>query len=120
MKTKGNPILDAFEKMKEAQFAKRLAAHSELEQIAMLLSGNRLGFLGEKRSDLFLGDYDLVKKQLAKAFLEDSEQDEELTYTKADWARALKKVLGPEGWKKHQHRFPLLKDYWEVEVENHG
>ena len=110
---KPNPLLAAFEAKKEAEFTGRLARNSEINMIAMLIAGSRLGFLGEKRGDLLIEEQIAVKMEIADVLIKDSEDDPHLTYTKADLARSLQQILGPEGWKKHQKLFPLLYEYWD-------
>ena len=112
MANKPNPILAAFEAKKEREFQGRLERNSEIDMISMLIAGSRLGFLGEKRADLLIEEQIDVKMQLAENLLKDAEDDKELTYTKADLARTLQQILGPDGWKKHQNLFPILRDYW--------
>ena len=123
MANKPNPILAAFEaKLRrefaeekaqmEAEYRERLHRNSELSMIAHLIAGSRLGFLGEKRADLLIEEQIDVKMQLAENLLKDAEDDKELTYTKADLARTLQQILGPDGWKKRQHLFTILRDYW--------
>lgn len=123
MAKKQNPILAAFEAKLRKEFAEEMAAleaeakerqkcTSEIEMISMLIAGNRLGFLGEKRANLLLEEQIDVKMEFAAALLKDAEDDEDLTFTKADLARTVRQILGEEGWKKHRKLFPLLRDYW--------
>lgn len=111
MAKKQNPILAAFEAKKEAEFAQRRANLTEINMIAMLMAGSKLGFLGEKRAGLLLTEQIEQKKQIAKVLLEDSKVDPSLTYTKADLARSVKQILG-KNWDIHKYLFPLLSDYW--------
>lgn len=113
MATKTNPILAAFEAKLEAEYKQRLARNSEINMIAMLIAGSRLGFLGEKRADLLIEEQIDVKMEIADVLLKDAKDDPSLTYTKADLARAVQQILGPEGWKRHQKLFPLLYEYWD-------
>ena len=113
MAKKQNPILEAFEAKKEAEFKARLERNSEINVIAMLIAGSRLGFLGEKRADLLIEEQIYVKMELARNLLQDAKDDKEMAYTKADLARTLKQILGPEGWNKRKHLFPLLREYWD-------
>ena len=87
---KPNPILAAFERKKEKEFLQRLHRNSEMNMIAMLLAGNNLGFLGEKRAGVLLDEM------------------------KADIHRRLVQILGKDEWKRVQKLFPLLYEYWEV------
>lgn len=112
-KNKQNPLLAAFEAKKEAEFSGRLACNTEINMMAMLIAGNDLGFIGEKRADLLLAKHVETKMQIADDLLKDAETDKELTYTKADMARRLKQILGPDGWVRCRELFPLLRDYWE-------
>lgn len=112
-KNKQNPLLAAFEAKKEAEFSGRLGCNTEINMMAMLIAGNDLGFIGEKRADLLLARHVEVKMQIADELLKDAETDKELTYTKADMARRLKQILGPDGWNRCKELFPLLRDYWE-------
>ena len=97
----------------EEKYKQRLARNSEITMIAMLIAGNDLGFLGEKRADLLLEQLLETKEQLATDLLEDAKVDKSLTYTKADLARRLKKILGPVGWDHCKMLFPLLYEYWD-------
>lgn len=112
MAKKQNPILAAFEAKKEAEFSQRLGKNTEINLIAMLIAGNDLGFLGEIRAGLLLEAQLETKMRLADALLTDAEDDKELAYTKADWARRLIQILGADNWPRYQHLFPLLRDYW--------
>lgn len=112
MAKKQNPILAAFEAKKEVEFSKRLATNTEINLIAMLIAGNNLGIIAEKRAHPFLAEQIEVKMQIAEAILEDSKSDKSLEYTKADLAGAVKQILGPEGWESCKYLFPLLGDYW--------
>ena len=113
MAKKINPLLAAFEAKKEAEFMGRLACNTEINLIAMLIAGNDLGFLGEKRADLLLAEVIEVKMKIADDLLKDSRDDATLAYTKADLARRVKQILGPDGWQRCKKLFPLLEDYWE-------
>lgn len=112
-KSKPNPLLAAIEAKMEAQFQGRLACNTEISLIAMLIAGNDLGFLGEKRADLMLEETIEVKMKIADDLVKDAEDDKDLTYTKADLARRVKQILGPDGWARCHKMFPLLRDYWE-------
>lgn len=111
-KNKPNPILAAFEAKKEAEFQGRLACNTEMNMIAMLIAGNDLGFLAEKRADLLLEKLIETKMKIANDLVKDAEDDKELVYTKADLARRVKQILGPDGWERCKMLFPLLRDYW--------
>lgn len=113
MAKKQNPVLAAFEAKKEEEFKARLACNSEINMIAMLIAGNRLGFLGEKRADLLVEEQIDVKMEIADVLLKDAKDDPSLTYTKGDLARSVQKILGPDGWRRHQKLFPLLYEYWD-------
>lgn len=110
---KQNPILAAFEAKKEAEYSQRLARNTEINLMAMLIAGSRLGFLGEKRAGLLLDEQIGVKIKLADALLADAKDDPSLVYTKADLFRSLHQILGPAEWVRCQKLFPLLYEYWE-------
>lgn len=111
-KNKQNPLLAAFEAKMEAEFAGRLACNTEINLMAMLIAGNDLGFIGEKRADLLLAQHIETQIQIAEELLGDAAADKELTYTKATLARRLKQILGQDGWDRGKYLFPLLRDYW--------
>ena len=113
MAKKPNPLLAQFEAKKEAEFMGRLACNTEINLIAMLIAGNDLGFLGEKRADLLLAEVIEVKMQIADQLVSDAKDDATLAYTKADLARRVKQILGPDGWERCKQLFPLLKEYWD-------
>lgn len=113
MAKKQNPLLAAFEAKKEAEFSGRLACNTEINMMATLIAGNDLGFIAEKRADLLLERIVEVKMQIADDLLADAEADKALTYTRADMARRMKQILGPDGWNRCKGLFPLLRDYWD-------
>lgn len=113
MSRKPNPLLAAFEAKKEAEFTGRLACNTEINVIAMLIAGNDLGFLSTKRADQLLARHVEIKMQIADGLLNDAANDKDLTYTKADLARRIKQILGPDGWSRCRELFPLLRDYWD-------
>ena len=113
MAKKQNPMLAAFEAKLEAQYKERLSCNDEINLISMLIAGSRLGFLGEIRGDLLIEEQIDVKMELVENLLQDAKDDKDLTFTKADLARTLKQILGPEGWNKRKHLFKLLRDYWD-------
>lgn len=113
MAKKQNPFLAAFEAKKEAEFQGRLACNTELNMIAVLVAGNDLGFLAEKRADLLLARLVEVKMEIADDLVSDAKDDVELDHTKAALARRVKQILGPDGWDRCKQLFPLLRDYWE-------
>lgn len=115
-KNKPNPILAQFEAKKEAEFTGRLACNTEINMMSALIAGNDLGFIAEKRADLLLARMVEVKMELATDLVADAKADKSLTYTKADLARRLKQILGPDGWIRCRELFPLLRDYWEVDA----
>ena len=106
-----------FNAQKEAEFDQRLGRNTEINMIAMLIAGNDLGILGEKRADPMLEDHIDVKMRLVDELLEDAENDPDLVYTIYDLASRVKSILGVEGWAKYQKLFPMLRDYW-IEEEN--
>ena len=114
-KNKQNPLLASIEAKLEAEFIGRMARHTEISLIAMLIAGNDLGFLGEKRADLLLAKHVEVQMQMAEELLGDAAADKELTYTKAILARRLKQILGQDGWNRCKGMFPLLQEYWDWE-----
>lgn len=122
MGNKQNPVLAAFEaKLRrefeeekrllvaqlEENFQARLACNSEINMIAMLIGGDRLKFLGEKRADQLIEEQIDVKMEIAQILLKDSEDDPSLEHTRVDLARTIRQILGPEGWEKHKKLFPI-------------
>ena len=110
---KPNPILAAYKAQLEREYHQRLTRNSEINMIAMLIAGNNLGFLSEKRAGILLDEVIEVKMKLANDLLTDSENDPTLTYTKADIYRALVQILGKDEWRRVKTLFPLLHEYWE-------
>lgn len=113
MAKKPNPVLAAFEAKKEKEFQGRLACNTELNMIAVLIAGNDLGFLAEKRADLLLARLVEVKMEIADDLVSDAKDDVELDHTKYVLARQVKQILGKDGWNRCKQLFPLLRDYWE-------
>ena len=113
MAKKPNPLLAAFEAKKEAEFQGRLACNSEINMMAVLIAGNDLGFLAEKRADLLLARLVEVKMEIADDLVNDAKDDADLEHTKYILARQVKQILGKDGWERCKKLFPLLRDYWE-------
>jgi hypothetical protein len=113
VKNKQNPILAAFEAKKEAEFHGRLACNTEINMMAVLIAGNDLGFIAEKRADLLLERLVEVKMEIADDLLSDAKDDKTLEHTKAALASRVKQILGADGWNRCKQLFPLLQDYWE-------
>lgn len=107
-----------FEAQKEAEFSQRLGKNTEINLIAMIIAGNDLGIMAEKRAGLMLEEHIDVKMRLVDELLEDAEDDPELVYTIYDLANRVKSILGPEGWTKYQKLFPMLRDYWDEEEKH--
>lgn len=110
MAKKQNPILARFEAMKEAQFKARMAIHTEINLLGLIIAAD-----DEELADVgsLLMRFIQVKMKLAEDIVEDSRADPSLVYTKADVARRVKSVLSREDWERYRELFPLLKDYWE-------
>ena len=117
MAKKQNPILEAFEAMKEAQFKQRRAVHEEINMLSLIIAADDEKETFEESGEMDVGKllfrYIEVKMQMAKDIVEDSETDRTLVYTKADVARRVKSILGKEDWERYKDLFPFLKDYWE-------
>lgn len=113
---KKNPILDAFEKKKEQEFAFRRRANEEISIIAMIIAADdSLEPEDPQMIGLMLDDYFSTKEILARDMLEDIKSDREMVYTRCDLARRLKQTLGRDLWVKYRERFPLLREYWECD-----
>ena len=127
---KPNPLLAAFEAKLRKEFAEEMAAfavekdiefreglarNTEIDLISLLISGNDLGIIGQKRSGSLLEDFFDVKVKLCKDVLTDADDDPDLGHTKATLAKRLKSIMGRENWEKHHEQFPLLRDYWAWE-----
>lgn len=111
-------ILADYDAQKEAEFQQRLAKNTEFCQIAMLIAGNDLGILAEKRAGPMLEEHMDVLVKLTDDLLEDAEADRDLVYTIHNLACRVRSILGREGWAKHQKLFLLLRDYWDKEEPN--
>lgn len=109
MANKQNPILAAFEAMKEAEFKQRRAIHEEINMLSLIISADdeEIEAVGN-----LLFRYIQVKMQMAKEIVADAKADHSLVYTKADVARRVKSVLSAEDWEQYKELFPLLRDYW--------
>jgi hypothetical protein len=130
MAKKQNPLLAAFEAKlrqefeqelalklaeQEVNFQQRLAKNTEINMIAMIIAGNDLGILAEKRAGLLLEEQIDVKMRIADELIADAEVDPDLVYTIHDLASRVRSILGREGWRKYQELFPMLRDYWSKE-----
>lgn len=106
---KKNPILEAYEAKLERQYQLRLAHNSEISMLGLIISADDEGI--EDVGGL-LFRYIETKMQIAKDIVNDSKDDKELTYTRADIARRVKQILGDWDWERFKELFPLLEEYW--------
>ena len=111
MARKPNPILDAFERKKEAEFAERRKRNSEIDMMALLFSANKELKVGPGRAGFLLAEYIDQKMEIAGKLLKDD--DPELLHTKRDFAWRLKNILGEENWKNYRELFPFCREYWD-------
>jgi hypothetical protein len=107
---------------KEAEFAVRLAAHTEVKLMALLIAANRELKVGAGRAPFLLAEFIDVEAQIAQDILDDigdshkkhGNGDAEFLHTKKDLALTLKRILGPDAWKQYRELFPMLREYWEI------
>ena len=111
MARKTNPLLASFEAKLEQQYKARLDINAEVDLITHLISCNEDLGVGPGRAEKVLNGFLETKMEIMDMVISD---EKDLDYTKAKVAIRLKQVLGPDLWKKYQHFFPLLRDYWEV------
>ena len=116
---KRNPILDAFERKKEQEFAMRRKAHEEIRILSLIISADDNLDADENQIAQLLDGYLRTKEILAKEMLEDIRADKDMVFTRFDLARRVKQTLGEGYWMKYRELFPLLQEFWEWE-ESHG
>lgn len=114
MAKKPNALLAAFEAKKEAEFQQRLHMNSEINLIANLIASNNVLKVGAGRAGILIDECIDVKMQIANEIV--NEDDPELIYTKHNLAKRLKSILGKEGWLKYRELFPLLREYWDWDL----
>lgn len=115
---KRNPILDAFERKKEQEFAERRKAHEEIRILSLIMAADDVLCADETQIGMLLQGYLDTKEILAKEMLEDIKADKEMVYTRYDLARRAKQTLGRENWEKYCTLLPMLKEFWEWEDSN--
>lgn len=106
---------------KEAEFSVRLAAHTEVKIMALLISANRTLKVGPGRSPALLDDFVETEMQIARDILDDvgdshkkrGDGDKEFLHTKRDLAATLKRILG-DAWPRYRELFPMLREYWDI------
>ena len=120
MGSKVNPLLAKYEAKAKAEaraeYNIKLEIREEIDLIALLLDVHRTLKVGSGRAASVLAGYDQVKMEVAKAIVAESSEDEqgEFCKTQRDLAKALKNILGDEAWQQNKHRFPMLRDYWDL------
>lgn len=120
-KNKQNPFLAKFEAQLEQQYQGRLAANSEIDLIAFMLTINDDLHVGPGRAGKLCNDFLAWKIELAEMMNSDygskkDEGDKEMLHTKATISKRLRKIFSKEDWLKSRVLFPFLKDYWDAEV----
>ena len=121
MKQKMNPLLASFEAKLEANYRCRLAINDEIDLIAFMLTINEDLQVGPGRADKLCNDFLATKIEIAEMVNSDygdkkDEGDKEILHTKYTIAKRMRKIFSPEDWKKRCVLFPLLKEYWDIEV----
>ena len=110
MANKPNPILDAFERKKEAEFAERQKRNAEIDRMALLFAANKELKVGPGRAGFLLAEYIDQKMEIAKTLIKDD--DPELLHTKKELAICLREILGEENWVLYRELFPFCREYW--------
>lgn len=120
MGSKPNPLLEKYERKAKAEAAAEyqvmLGMHTEINEIAHMVSIHRKLGVGPGRADACFEEYQNVRLEVAKAILKETSEDEqgEFCKTQRDLALCLKRIFGPEAWEKHKHRFPILSSYIDL------
>jgi hypothetical protein len=112
---KRNPVLDAFERKKEQEFAMRRKAHEEIRILALIIAADDNLDADEDQIGKLLDGYLKTKEILARDMLEDIKADKEMVYTRFDLARRVKQSLGKNNWMKYRELLPLLEEFREWE-----
>ena len=121
MKPKKNPLLAKFEAQLEHQYRCRLAANTEIDLIAFMLTIHEDLQVGPGRAGKLCNDFLANKIDLAEMVNSDygdkkDEGDKELLHTKYTLAKRLRKIFSPEDWQKAKTLFPMLKEFWDSEL----
>lgn len=120
-KNKQNPLLAKFEAQLEAQYQSRLSANSEIDLIAHLLTINEDLQVGPGRAGKLCNDFIANKLEIIETLNSDygdkkDEGDKQMLHTKKTLAKRLRKMFSKEDWQKAKVLFPVLKEYWDVEM----
>lgn len=107
---------------KEAEFLGRLAAHTEVKLMALLIAANQELKVGPRRAPFLLAEFIAAEAQIAQNILDDigdshkkgGNGDAEFLHTRRDLALTMKRILGPDGWKQYRELFPMLREYWDI------
>lgn len=121
---KKNSFLAQRDAQKEAEHKQRLRCLSEIHIMAMMISAHNKLQVGPGRAPDLLAEYVNVKAKIAQDIQNDigdshkknGQGDPEFLYTKKDLAITLKKIFGREMWPHFREFFPMLEQYWDVEV----
>ena len=116
MANKTNPMLAAFEAKLEANYKERLEINSEFDMIAFLKTVNEELNVGPGRAFKVFNAFMVNKLEIAETIHADygdkDSGDKEILYTKATYAKLLKRIFSPEDWEEVKIWFPLLQEYW--------
>lgn len=100
----------------KAEYDIKVLIHNEIDLIAHLISCHEDLGVGPGRAERCLNGFLESKMDVAEAIVKESDEDEqgEFLVTQRDLAKQLKEILGPEAWERQKHKFPLLKDFWDI------
>ena len=121
MKPKKNPLLAKFEAQLEHLYQCRLSANTEIDLIAFMFTIHEDLQVGPGRAGKLCNDFIANRIDIAETAVSDygdkkDEGDKEMLHTKHTLAKRLRRIFSPEDWQKAKVLFPMLEEYWDIEV----
>ena len=117
-KNQTNPVLASFEAKLNEKYRQKLEIHSEFDYIAFMKTVHEELGVGPGRAGRVFNAFLANKIELAEAINEDygpdkHTGDKNILYTKATYAKLMRRIFSKDDWEKYRVMLPLLKDYWE-------
>ena len=111
MPKKPNPILESFERKKEAEYRIKLHAALSYGLIAGIFAANEVFQCGPGRGEKYQNAYRVWLGKMMRIIIEDSQADADLVYSRHQIRERLKEILGPEVFEKYRKElYDVLED----------
>lgn len=102
---KQNPLLAAHEAMLQKRYDASLKVQRAFVLAAAMMAANDIFGIGKGRAEPFQDTTINYLREIAKTVLRDSEDDDEVVWSKAKVEQRLRQIMGDELYEKSKHLY---------------